>query len=100
MLGLINAKYEIEGLKSFQKNFKKVVRQGKDINKFKNILSKLANKEKLGQKYKDHKLTDNKYFKDCRECHIEPDWLLVYKYLDDKLILVLVDTGSHSEVFK
>ncbi len=100
MLGLINTKYEIEGLKSFQKNFKKVVRQGKDINKFKNILSKLANKEKLGQKYKDHKLTDNKYFKDCRECHIEPDWLLVYKYLDDKLILVLVDTGSHSEVFK
>ena len=45
-------------------------------------------------------LTFNKYFKDCRECHIEPDWLLVYKYLDDKLILVLVDTGSHSEVFK
>lgn len=100
MLGLIKTKYEIEGLKSFQKNFKKVVRQGKDINKFKNILSKLANKEKLEQKYKDHKLTDNKYFKDCRECHIEPDWLLVYKYLDDKLILVLVDTGSHSEVFK
>lgn len=100
MLNLINTKYEIEGLKSFQKNFKKVVRQGKDINKFKNILLKLANKEKLDQKYKDHKLIDNRYFKDCRECHIEPDWLLVYKYLDDKLILVLVDTGSHSEVFK
>ena len=100
MLNLINTKYEIEGLKSFQKNFKKVVRQGKDINKFKNILLKLANKEKLDQKYKDHRLIDNRYFKDCRECHIEPDWLLVYKYLDDKLILVLVDTGSHSEVFK
>jgi mRNA interferase YafQ len=100
MLNLINTKYEIEGLKSFQKNFKKIVKQGKDINKFKKVLSKLANKETLEQKYKDHKLIDNKYFKDCRECHIEPDWLLVYKYLDDRLILVLVDTGSHSEVFK
>ena len=100
MLDLTNTKYEIEGLKSFQKNFKKIIKQGKDINKFKNILSKLANKETLEQKHKDHKLIDDKYFKDCRECHIEPDWLLVYKYLDDKLILVLVDTGSHSEVFK
>ncbi len=100
MLDITNTKYEIEGLKSFQKNFKKIVKQGKDINKFKKVLSKLANKETLEQKYKDHKLIDNKYFKDCRECHIEPDWLLVYKYLDDRLILVLVDTGSHSEVFK
>ena len=100
MLDLTNTKYEIEGLKSFHKNFKKIVKQGKDINKFKKVLSKLANKETLEQKYKDHKLIDNKYFKDCRECHIEPDWLLVYKYLDDRLILVLVDTGSHSEVFK
>lgn len=100
MLDLLETKYEIEGLKSFQKNFKKVIKQGKDINKFKYVLNKLANKEKLEEKYCDHKLKDNKKFKDCRECHIEPDWLLVYKYIDDKLVLVLVDIGSHSELFE
>lgn len=50
--------------------------------------------------YKDHSLIDNKNFNECRECHIEPDWLLVYKYTSDKLILLLVETGSHSELFK
>ena len=45
-------------------------------------------------------LIDNKNFNECRECHIEPDWLLVYKYTSDKLILLLVETGSHSELFK
>jgi len=45
----------------------------------------------------DHKLVDSKNFKDCRECYI--DWLLVYQYHNDKLILLLVDTGSHSELF-
>ncbi len=58
----------------------------------------MSKKEKLEFKYKDHKLSDNKYFKNCRDLHIEPDWILIYKYLDEELILLLVDTGSHSEV--
>ena len=54
----------------------------------------------LEPKYRDHKLYDNKKFKDCRECHIEPNWLLIYKTDNNQLILLLVETGSHSELFK
>ena len=43
-------------------------------------------------------LIDNKYFSNCRECHIEPDWLLIYKYMNNGLVLVLFETGSHSEI--
>ena len=53
----------------------------------------------LETKYKDHCLINNKLYKDCRECHIEPDWLFVYRYNRDELILLLVATGSHSELF-
>ncbi len=60
---------------------------------------KLANAEELDSKYRDHKLKDNKYYKDCRECHIEPDWLLIYQYQGDKLVLLLVAIGSHVELF-
>lgn len=55
--------------------------------------------KKLDLKYKDHLLNDNKYYKNCRECHIEPDWILVYKYNENELILFLVETGSHSDLF-
>lgn len=44
-------------------------------------------------------LNDSKNYKNCRECHIEPDWLLVYQYVDNQLILILVATGSHSDLF-
>lgn len=58
----------------------------------------LAQKQKLDVKYQDHVLHNDKRFKDCRDCHIEPDWILIYKYLDDALVLLLVNTGSHSEI--
>jgi mRNA interferase YafQ len=63
------------------------------------IIDKLSIKEELDPKYRNHKLIDNKYYKDCFECHIKPDWLLVYQYIDDKLLLLLINTGSHSEIF-
>ena len=81
----IGTKYEVDSLSSFQKDLKRVIKQGKDINKLKKVVYILADGKPLPEKYRDHKLTDNKYFKDCRECHIEPDWLLVYKYYEDKL---------------
>ena len=68
------------------------------MEKLLDVVDKLANREKLEPQYKNHKLIDDGYFKNCSECHIEPDWLLVYKYDDDKLILLLVNTGSHSEI--
>lgn len=93
-----NTKYAIASTKKFQKQLKKIYQQGKKIDKLIFVVEKLANGEKLDHKYKDRALIDNKYFQNCRECHIEPDWLLVYKYSDTELILFLVETGSHREV--
>ena len=92
-------KYQIKYTSDFKKNYKKIKKQGKDVEKLKYIVNKLANGIELEEKYKNHILTDSKYYKNCGECHIEPDWLLVYQYIDNELILVLVSTGSHSELF-
>ena len=93
-------KYQIKFTSSFKKSLKKVLKQGKEFKEIKTIIVKLANKEELEIKYKNHELNDNKKFKNCKECHVEPDWLLVYKYYENDLILLLVETGSHSEIFK
>ena len=98
MFDLKNTKYEVQYTNLFKKQYKKVLKQGKDREMFLKILGKLANGESLEDKYKDHALVDTKYFKNCRECHISPDWLLVYKYIKNELVLILVQTGSHSEV--
>ena len=80
----------------FKKDYKKVERQGKDLQKLKKIMVQLANEGPLEPKHKDHCLTGN--YKGRRECHIEPDWLLVYK-VDGKEIF-FDRTGSHSELFR
>ena len=92
-------KYNIDITSNFSKQYKKCMKQGKSERKFIEVVMKLANEEILEPKYKDHKLKDNKYYKDCRECHIEPDWLLIYQYQDNKLVLLLVGIGSHTELF-
>ena len=63
------------------------------------VVNKLANDEELGVKNRDHALINNLRFKNCREYHIEPDWLLVYKKDNNKLILFLIETGTHSDLF-
>lgn len=92
-------KYNVQYSKVFKNNLKKLLKQGKDIEKLLNIVDKLANQEELEQKYRNHNLISNKLFKNCKECHIEPDWLLIYKYQEDTLILLLIATGSHSDLF-
>jgi len=82
--------------KPFKKDFKKVLRQRKEVEKLKAIMAKLAAQEELDIKHRDHKLIGN--FKDRRECHIEPDWLLIYKIEGDKIIFER--TGSHSDLFE
>ena len=72
-----NTKYKVDSTNKFNQNYKNVKKQGKDLAKLKNIVNKLANGEKLEKKYKDHQLINDKTYKDCRECHIEPDWLLI-----------------------
>ncbi len=91
--------YKVVLSSNFKKQYKKIGKQGKDLTKLKIVIDKLVNKEVLDPKYKDHDLINDKYYKNCRECHIEPDWLLVYQYEDNKLNLLLVATGSHSDLF-
>ena len=92
-------KYEVIYSNQFKKSLKKMLKQGKDIKKLDSIIEKLAKKEHLEIKNRDHALYDDKKYKGCRDCHIEPDWLLIYKYLENELILLLVNTGSHGELF-
>lgn len=85
---------------NFKNQYKKIVKQGKDLDKIDEVIDKLAHFEVLDSKYRDHNLINDKYYKNCKECHIEPDWLLIYQYEDNKLNLLLIATGSHSELFK
>jgi addiction module toxin, RelE/StbE family len=96
---LKNTKYHVQYTSRFKKEYKKVIKQGKNKEKFLEVLNKIANGEELETKYRNHKLINNNIFKDCYECHISPDWLLVYIVQDGKLVLVLFTTGSHSDLF-
>ena len=89
--------YKIKFTGQFKKELKLAKKQGKDINKLFKIVDILAQKKVLDIKYKDHALISN--YKGFRECHIESDWLLIYKYYDDILVLSLSRLGSHSELF-
>jgi len=93
-------KYKVDYTSIFSKQYKKILKQDKDIEKLDKVIEILANGKELDYKYRNHKLINNRKYKECYECHIEPDWLLIYKYDHDKLILLLFSTGSHSELFK
>ena len=90
-------KYEIKMKKKYKRNLKLLKKRGKDINLLTDVVFQLANGIQLEPKYNDHKLHGK--YSDCRECHIEPDWLLIYKIEDNKLILTLTNTGTHSDLF-
>ena len=80
----------------FKRDVKRMKKRGKDMDKFKKIIHMLINTEKLPIKNKDHQLKGT--LKDCRECHIEPDWLLIYRI--EGRVLCLIRTGSHSDLFE
>ena len=90
-------KIEYQG--QFKKDFKSAVKRGYDIAEFQKVVSMLANRQPLPVKYKDHALTVSREYKDVRECHIKPDWLLIYRICDDELVLMLIRTGTHSDLF-
>ena len=89
--------YKIKTKKRFEKGLERCKRRGLNIALLDNVVYKLANGQQLEPKYNDHKLHGK--YKDYRECHIEPDWLLIYKIENEKLILTLTDTGTHSDLF-
>lgn len=81
----------------FKKDYKKAKKQGRDLEKLKKVLSILQVEQSLPESYRDHSLTGN--YTGFRECHISPDWLLVYKIDNNQLILTLARLGSHSDLF-
>ena len=91
--------YEIILTSAFKSCLKTIKKRKKDLDKLTNIVNTIASGKKLNEKYRDHELTNSKHFKNCRECHIEPDWLLVYKINKKELILFLMETGTHSDLF-
>lgn len=80
----------------FKRDVKLAEKRGKKIALLKEIMAKLAKEEPLEPKYRDHKLTGN--YKDHRECHVEPDWLLIYRTTSQEIIYER--TGTHSDLFK
>ena len=90
-------KYRIEYTNRFEKDVKQAVKRGKDIEKLFAIVEKLANGEALEAKNKAHMLFGE--YSGYWECHIEPDWLLVYEKFDDVLVLSMYRTGTHADLF-
>lgn len=90
---------EIKRTSQFKKDYKKVIKSGCREKDFKEVLTYLIKQKPLPEKYRDHPLSDSKDYKNVRECHIYPDWLLVYRIWKNELILELIRTGSHSELF-
>lgn len=92
--------YEIVLTNSFKKQLKLIKKRSMDLKKLTDVVNILSSDKELEKKYKNHILVSNARYKDCKECHIEPDWLLIYKINDKELILLLVETGTHSDLFK
>mgnify|MGYP002471832660 FL=1 len=80
-----------------KKDARLMKKRGKNMNKLVSVLALLASGNPLPVQYKDHSLTGN--LQDFRECHIEPDWLLLYQIYEDTLILSATATGSHADLF-
>ena len=91
-------KYDIEFTGSFKKDLKRAKKQNKELDKLFKVIENIANGEKLDEKYRDHALKGK--YEGCRECHVEPDWLLIYEIYDNILMLMLYRVGSHSDLFK
>ena len=82
---------------AFKKDYKRIVKRGYDMRLLEKVIELLANQKPLPEKHRDHQLSGD--YAGCRECHITPDWLLIYEVADEELILYLTRTGSHSDLF-
>ena len=90
-------KYNIRPTTRFQKDLKRAQKRGYNLSLLTTIIKQLAEGEALPEKNKDHPLSGD--YAGCRECHIAPEWLLIYEVADDELILYLTRTGTHSDLF-
>ena len=81
----------------FKKDFKRIIKRGYNTKLLEEVVYILANEEILPKKYKDHILKGE--YSNLHECHITPDWLLIYEINDKEIILTLTRTGTHSDLF-
>ena len=89
--------YKVFYSKKYRKKIKLMKKRGYDLSEIENVINKLRRGEDLDWKYRDHQLEGNKI--GLRECHIKPNWLLIYRKQADLLIITLLDTGTHEDVF-
>ena len=90
-------KYIVKTTSQFKKDYKRAIKRGLEISLLENVVALLAQGIELPKKNRDHDLTGR--WTGHRECHILPDWLLVYRIEDDVLVLTLTRTGTHSDLF-
>ena len=90
-------KYKIAWTSEFKKDYKLAIKRGYDTALIDDVIKTLAKGKTLSAKYRDHELSGN--WVGHRECHIKPDWLLIYRYDNDVLVLTLSRTGSHADLF-
>ena len=90
-------KYTVRRTKKFRKELRKMLRRGADLDKLETVVNILAAGETLPPQYHDHALTGD--LEGTRDCHITPDWLLLYRIENDVLVLTLTRTGSHADLF-
>ena len=83
----------------FKKDYKLAVKRGFDPKKLQEVIEILCKEEALPESYRDHQLVNSRNYKGMRECHIQPDWLLIYQIANEALILRLIRTGTHSDLF-
>ena len=81
----------------FKKDLRQIAKRGYDLELLENVVNRIASMEQLDEKYRDHSLTGN--YNGFRECHIKPDWLLIYRINNNELYLFLSRTGTHSDLF-
>jgi len=89
--------YTLKFTSAYKKSYKLMIKRGFDSSLLDEVVDQLRRGLPLDEKYRDHELAGD--FKGFRECHVKPDWLLIYLVENDILTLTLVDTGSHSDLF-
>ena len=90
-------KYTVKPTTQFKKDYKRAMKRGLNVDLLEKVVALLAMGEPLPEKNRDHELSGD--WVGHRECHIQPDWLLVYRIEDDVLVLTLTRTGTHSDLF-
>lgn len=89
--------YHVKFTNAYKKGYKRAKKRGLNLQLIDDVVDELRQGHKLDAKYRDHPLHGN--WEGFRECHIQPDWLLIYLIEDDILTLTLSETGTHSELF-